>query len=163
MRVLDAPRQTMQQAVGRDVRIAATAGLGFYHLLHAVVSLPIESRAVLFFRTTPACASWRLDIINELASALAAGNVLFDSCAWGRLDPGNNKPYFKRQRLIGNAPLASLCRRCFCQCERQRAEGTITRGPRQGAKRSVAAGEYPLEFGRALADLIRSHVDVRNQ
>ena len=114
------------------------------------------------FEQPPSCASWRLDIINELVSALA-GDVMFDSCAWGHRDPGNNEPYLKRQRLIGNVSLASLCRRCSCQCKHQTVEGTITCGPRRGAKRSVVAGEYPLEFCRALADLIRAHVDVRNQ
>ena len=72
-------------------------------------------------------------------------------------------PYLKRQRLIGNVSLASLYRRCSCQSGHQIVEGMITGGPRRGVKRSVVAGEYPLEFCRALADLIRAHVDARNQ
>ena len=110
------------------------------------------------FEQPPTAASWRLDIIEELVSSLAAGNVVFDSCAWGHRDPGNNMPYLKRQRLIGNVSLASLVRRCSCQSAHQAVEGTITSGPRRGWKRSVVAGEYPLEFCRAFADLIRAHV-----
>ena len=123
----------------------------------------LRAKRFCSFEQPPRCSSWRLDIITELVSALAAGNVEFDSCAWGHRDPGNNKPYLKRQRLIGNVSLASLRRRCSCQCKHQTVEGRITCGPRRGAHRSVVAGEYPLEFCRVLADLIRAHVDVRNQ
>ena len=115
------------------------------------------------FEQPPTAASWRLDIVRELVSSLAAGNVVFDSCAWGHRDPGNNMPYLKRQRLIGNVSLASLVRRCSCQVPHQTVEGTITGGPRRGVKRSVVAGEYPLEFCRALADLIRAHVGAPSQ
>ena len=107
----------------------------------------------------PGCASWPLDIVNELATqTLAIGDVRFDSCAWGHRDPGNNRPYLKRQRFVANVPLATLCRRCSCQCAHQRLESTVCSGARKGLRRSFIAGEYPIDVCHAFAQLVLSHL-----
>ena len=110
------------------------------------------------FEHPPGCASWPLDIVNELATqTLATGDVRFDSCAWGHRDPGNNRAYLKRQRFVANVPLATLCRRCSCQCAHQRIEGVVGSGARKGLRRSFIAGEYPVDFCHAFAPLVLSH------
>ena len=106
------------------------------------------------FEQPPGCASWALYIMNELATqTLATGDVRFDNCAWGHRDPGNNRPYLKRQRFVANVPLATLCRRCSCQCAQQRIESTVCSGARKGFKRSFIAGEYPIDFCQLLLSL----------
>ena len=75
----------------------------------------------------PHCASWNLDIMKEFTEReLATGNnaLEFDSCVWGHKDPGNGKPYLKRQRFVSNAQLTGLHRRCTCSPHtHQRVDG----------------------------------------
>ena len=98
-----------------------------------------------------------------VSEKLVTGNTSFVSCAWGHRDPGNNKAYKKRQRFIANVPLTEeLCRRCTCTKMHQRVEETVAQGKRKGVRRSVVAGEYPEEFCRPFAQLIRRHVCVCN-
>ena len=48
------------------------------------------------FERPASCSRWRLDIVNELATqTLAAGNVLFDSCAWGAQRPRTQYAIFE--------------------------------------------------------------------
>ena len=113
----------------------------------------------MFLRAPPGCASWQLDIVEELATqTLAAGNARFDSCAWGHTDPGNARAFLKRQRFIANVPLADLDRRCSCQCKHQKVEGLVCSGERKGVKRSYIAGEYPSRFCHAFANVVLNNL-----
>ena len=109
----------------------------------------------------PHCASWDLDIVKEFTEReLAAGNAAlkFDSCAWGHKDPGNGKPFLKRQRFASNAKLMGLHRRCSCSPRvHQVVEGIVESGSRKGEKRSRISGEYPVEFCNAFAGAIGEH------
>ena len=106
----------------------------------------------------PHCVSWNLDIVKDFTERELAtgGNALeFDSCAWGHADPGNGKPFLKRQRFFSNAQLIGLGRRCICPPRaHQYVEGTVECGSRKGVRRSIVAGEYPVQFCEALADSI---------
>ena len=111
------------------------------------------------FEHPPGCASWQLDIVEELATqTLAAGNARFDSCAWGHTDPGNARAFLKRQRFIANVPLVDLDRRCSCQCKHQKVEGLVCSGERKGVKRSYIAGEYPSRFCHAFANVVLNNL-----
>ena len=113
----------------------------------------------MFLRAPPGCASWQLDIVEELATqTLAAGNARFDSCAWGHTDPGNARAFLKRQRFIANVPLVDLDRRCSCQCKHQKVEGMVCSGERKGVKRSYIAGEYPSRLCHAFANVVLSNL-----
>ena len=109
----------------------------------------------------PHCASWNLDILKEFTEReLASGNAAlkFDSCAWGHKDPGNGKPFLKRQCFASNAQLIGLHRSCSCPPRaHQVVEGTVERGSRTGEHRSAVSGEYLVEFCKAFAGVIGQH------
>ena len=109
----------------------------------------------------PHCASWDLDIVKEFTEReLAAGNAAlkFDSCAWGHKDPGNGKPFRKRQCFASNAQLVGLHRRCSCSPRvHQVVEGAVESGSRKGERRSAISGEYPVEFCNAFAGVVGEH------
>ena len=109
----------------------------------------------------PHCVSWNLDIVKEFTEReLAAGNAAlkFDSCAWGHKDPGNGKPFLKRQCFASNAQLVGLHRRCSCSPRvHQVVEGTVESGSRKGERRSAISGEYPVEFCNAFAGVVGEH------
>ena len=109
----------------------------------------------------PHCVSWNLDIVKEFTDReLASGNAAlkFDSCAWGHKDPGNGKPFLKRQCFVSNAQLIRLHRRCSCSPRaHQVVEGTVKSGSRKGELRSTISGEYPVDFCNAFAGIIGEH------
>lgn len=109
----------------------------------------------------PHCVGWNLDIVKEFTEReLATGNAAlkFDSCAWGHKDPGNGKPFLKRQCFASNAQLIRLHRRCSCSPRaHQVVEGTVESGSRKGEHRSTISGEYPVEFCNAFAGVIGEH------
>ena len=109
----------------------------------------------------PHCVSWNLDIVKEFTEReLATGNAAlkFDSCAWGHKDPGNGKPFLKRQCFASNAQLIGLHRRCSCSPRvHQVVEGTVESGSRKGERRSAISGEYPVEFCNAFAGVVGEH------
>ena len=109
----------------------------------------------------PHCVSWKLDIVKEFTEReLATGNTAlkFDSCAWGHKDPGNGKPFLKRQCFVSNTQLIGLHRRCRCSPRaHQVVEGTVESGSRKGELRSTISGEYPVEFCNAFAGVIGEH------
>ena len=143
-------------AVQEQLRLKA---LVFIISLCSCVGTKSEPAGSVPSSTPPGCASWPLDIVKELATqTLATGDVRFDSCAWGHRDPGNNRPYLKRQCFVANVPLATLCRRCSCQCGHQHIKGVVCSGARKGVTRSFIAGEYPVEFCHAFAQLVLSHL-----
>ena len=80
----------------------------------------------------------------------------FDSCCWGHVDPGNGRPYKKAQRFASNADMSTLCLKCRGGHVHQIVEGVVSGGPRHGTRRSVVAGEYPMDFCMAWARVIKS-------
>ena len=144
-------------------------------LMHLIFSLQIcqyqASRGrFCSFEQPPGAASWELDIVQDmlrgdLMSIMPAIGGMhyrpmrvfkFDSCAWGHIDPGNGMPYKKAQRFASNGDMASLCRKCSRQHVHQIVEGVVSGGPRHGARRSVVAGEYPMDFCMAWARVIKN-------
>ena len=149
----------VQQEVSRSAGATSIEGVDFHHFSVQLCGYQVRAGRFCSFEHPPGCASWPLDIVKELATqTLATGDVRFDSCAWGHRDPGNNRPYLKRQCFVANVPLATLCRRCSCQCGHQHIKGVVCSGARKGVKRSFIAGEYPVEFCHAFAQLVLSHL-----
>ena len=107
--------------------------------------------------------SWHLDIINELLQMSAMRRFPFDSCPWGHVDPGNHLLYKKPQCFASNGDMSSLCLKCKCNSPHQAVEGCLKGGVRHGARRSVVAGEYPVQFCNAWVALIKHHVGRRRQ
>ena len=115
-------------------------------------------------------ASWNLDIVQDMlhsrsiAISPATGGMQlrpmrefgFDNCRWGQVDPGNGRPYKKAQRFACNADMSTLCLRCQGGHVHQIVENVVAGGPRHGTRRSVVAGEYPMEFCMAWAKVIKS-------
>ena len=150
-----------------NLRIAA--------LMHLVFSLQIcqyqasHGRYCSFEQPTRA-ASWDLDIVQDMLrgrrmSIMPASGGMnlrpmgifdFDSCEWGHTDPGNGRPYKKAQRFASNGDMASLCRKCSREHDHQIVEGAVSGGPRHGTRRSVVAGEYPMDFCMAWARVIKN-------
>ena len=144
-------------------------------LMHLIFSLQIcQYQAHLgrycSFEQPPQAASWHLDIVQDMLrghrmSIMPAtggmplrpmGLFNFDSCAWGHTDPGNGLPYKKAQRFASNADMSSLCRKCCRQHVHQIVDGVVQGGPRHGERRSVVAGEYPMDFCMAWARVIKN-------
>ena len=110
-----------------------------------------------------AARSWHLDIINELLQMSAMCRFHFDSCPWGHADPGNHLLYKKPQCFACNGDMSSLCLKCKCNSPHQAVEGCVKGGVRHGERRSVVAGEYPVQFCNAWVALIKHHVGRRWQ
>ena len=144
-------------------------------LVHIIFSIQIcryqQSRNRLSSFEQPArAASWDLDIVQDMlrgsivkmmpASGGTGAQPMklfnFDSCCWGHKDPGNGKLYKKPQRFASNADMSRLCFKCTGGHEHQAVEGVVCGGPRHGQRRSKVAGEYPMDFCMAWAEVIKS-------
>ena len=115
-------------------------------------------------------ASWKLDIVqdmllgNAIAMMPAPGGMdaqpmklfKFDSCCYAHKDPGNGRLYKKPQCFASNADMSRLCVKCCGGHVHQVVEGVVAGGPRHGVRRSVVAGEYPMDFCMAWARVIKS-------
>lgn len=124
------------------------------------------------FEQPARAASWNLDFVQDMLNGNAVpmmpatgGRQVpstsmrlfhFDSCCWGHVDPGNGMFYKKSQRFASNADMSSLCFKCRGGHAHQVVEGNVSGGPRHGARRSVVAGEYPMEFCVAWAKVIKT-------
>ena len=145
-------------AVNEQLRLKALAFLVFSL---QVCNFQRQHQRYWSLEQPPHCVSWNLDIVKEFTEReLATGNAAlkFDSCAWGHKDPGNGKPFLKRQCFWSNAQLIGLHRRCSCSPRvHQVVEGTVESGSRKGEHRSTISGEYPVEFCNAFAGVIGEH------
>ena len=86
--------------------------------------------------------------------------VDLDMCQFGLCDPVSMLKFRKATRLVGNVPgLSSLSRKCPGDHKHQHVEDSVVVEGRS-VKRSKLAGEYPKEYCRALATLVRKAVNA---
>ena len=92
---------------------------------------------------------------------------LFDSCADGHRDPGNGKPYKKRQCIASIGDLSPLVKKCTCgpgEGVHQRVEGMVSILLPEATKRmwrSNYAGAYPKKLRAAWFKAVQCHVQAR--
>ena len=109
----------------------------------------------------PRCASWRLRSTEAFYTAQPDWQLFcWPSCAYGMCDPVTEAPWKKMQGFLSNADLGSLAaRKCTCHVQHGWIQGQIMSGTRRGERRTVIAGEYPLQMCKELASVVR--VEVR--
>ena len=107
------------------------------------------------FEQPPSCISWRLRCVQALVELPGWRRYSWPSCAYGHKDPGNGRPYLKRQSFAANVDFTSLQVPCSCpKGSHQIIEGVVQSGERAGLRRTVVSGEYPPMMCDKLASLI---------
>ena len=107
------------------------------------------------FEQPPRCVSWRLRRTEALLSQPGWRRFTWPSCPYGHRDPGNGRPYLKKQGFASNMDLTAMQLKCSCERgSHQTVDGVVEEGDRAGQRRAVVSGEYPPAMCSKLAAII---------
>ena len=72
------------------------------------------------FEQPPACGSWRKNRVQAMLLLEGWRRFVWPSCAWGHRDPGNGRPWLKKQAFATNLDFSPLQLECKCGKGRSR-------------------------------------------